>query len=399
MSAQAHGRIAFAGEALAVERAALPEAHGAEGLRLPRCVPEPGDAARGAFSARGDALREDIALHAGPVPGRAERMPVASLLEGWRRGTTLVAPALAAVLRAHVSGEVPAAPDGAQSWEVAPGVRMRPYLTPTLPPATHTNTFLLGPEGGELVLVEPAPPGEEAAEDLARWARQHGRPKALALTHHHRDHVGAADRLRELLGVPLWAHEGTAERLSGRVRVDRTFDDGATWTLEGDDPARGAGPQTIECLFTPGHAPGHLCFRDVASGVTLVGDMVAGVGTILVEPRDGHMGRYLASLRRLRGLPLTRLLPAHGGVLAAPGAVLERYVDHRLAREAKVRAALGEAAAAGETPANASELVPRAYADTPKMFWPLAAMALEAHLLKLAEDGEAVRQGRGWRPV
>ncbi|MEO0326188.1 MAG: MBL fold metallo-hydrolase, partial [Myxococcota bacterium] len=75
---------------------------------------------------------------------------------------------------------------------------------------------------------------------------------------------------------------------------------------------------------------------------------------------------------------------------------LARYVSHRLAREAKVRRALEAAQAAGATPATASALVPAAYADAPRAVWPLATLAVEAHLLKLEHEGAAVREGSRW---
>ena len=376
---------------LAVEEAVLPEAHGARGLRLPRLRVRTGELL-GTLPARGDVLRETLHLHAAEPEG-ARWVPFEPLVGAWRAGARVFTPALSAVLRATASGRDLGA---FGSWEVAPGVRLRPYGTPTLPPATHTNTFLLGPEGGELLLVEPAPPGAEALEDLVRWAGAHGRVVALALTHHHPDHVGAAEALRARLGVPLLAHEATAERLRGQVTVDRCLEDGEVLRLAGRDPARDRQVQEIEAIFTPGHAPGHLCFRDVDSGVALVGDMVAGVGTILVEPRDGDMTAYLASLARLHRRGLTRLLPAHGGVLADPRAVLQRFRDHRLAREAKVRSALAEASAAGATPSRADALVPSAYAEAPRAVWPLAALAVEAHLVKLERDGFARRETGGW---
>ena len=37
---------------------------------------------------------------------------------------------------------------------VAPTIEVLPVRTPTLPPATHTNTFMVGT--GQAVLIEPA---------------------------------------------------------------------------------------------------------------------------------------------------------------------------------------------------------------------------------------------------
>lgn len=53
--------------------------------------------------------------------------------------------------------------------------------------------------------------------------------------------------------------------------------------------------------------------------------------------------------------------------------------------------------ARGAAGAEVEGLVPAAYADTPKMLWPLAQMALEAHLIKLEREGRAQREGGRWR--
>jgi hypothetical protein len=72
--------------------------------------------------------------------------------------------------------------------------------------------------------------------------------------------------------------------------------------------------------------------------------------------------------------------------------VLAHYVEHRLAREAKVLAALRD----HEGPALPADLVPRAYDDAPPIVWPLAALSTEAHLLKLIAEGRARRDERGF---
>src|SRR5437762_3235465 len=88
-------------------------------------------------------------------------------------------------------------------------------------------------------------------------------------------------------------------------------------------------PTLPPATHTPGHAPGHLCFADAAARAIVAGDMVASVGTIIVEPEDGgDMTLYLASLRRLRAevdAGATRLLPAHGPPIVDGGARLDFY--------------------------------------------------------------------------
>jgi len=291
-----------------------------------------------------------------------------------------------AAIRKVAGFAVPPPPAG----EAAEGVRVRPLRTPTLPPAAHTACYVVGPAEGQggLVVVDPASPYPDEQLALDAWLDGEaaaGRPVVtIALTHHHGDHVGGAAHLAARLGVPIAAHAETARRLGAEVPVDRLLDDGDV--LE-------AGGVTARAVFTPGHAPGHLCFA--VGDALIAGDMVAGVGTILIDPGEGDMAVYLASLARMQALAPARLLPAHGPVILDAPAKLREYVAHRLMREAKVAAALASAGVA-----RASELVPLAYADTPPPLWPLAERSLLAHLGKLERDGRARRDPDGrWRPA
>ncbi|MFK7989073.1 MAG: MBL fold metallo-hydrolase, partial [Sandaracinaceae bacterium] len=312
----------------------------------------------------------------------------------WAAGGALITPALAHLIRTlRDVGPEPAAlraVHGAAGqeclrWEVAPFVQMMPVRTPTLPPATHTNAYLVGSR--QAVVVEPSTPYAEEQDRFVRWVEESRRegiePIAMVATHHHPDHVGGAAVLGERLGLPLWAHAETAARLP-KLHFERLLSDGDVVALDGPTP------MTLEILHTPGHAQGHICLREPSSGVMMVGDMVASIGTILVEPGDGDMAVYLEQLARLRDVGASMLLPAHGWPIRDPRALLSHYIAHRLAREEKVLGALGEA------PQSVAELVPTAYDDAPKAVWPLAALATEAHLLKLGQEGRAVRSDRGW---
>lgn len=272
--------------------------------------------------------------------------------------------------------------------EHVPGILVCPLRTPTLPPATHTSCYLVG--AGEVVVVDPASPHPEEQAALDRvvdeLAAQERRVVEVWLTHHHMDHVSGAAHLAARLGVPVAAHARTAALLHGRVRVARLLADGDTRDLAGDPPRR------LRAVHTPGHAPGHLCFLDEYTGALVAGDMVAGVGTILIEPREGHMGQYLGSLRRMKELAPSALLPAHGPVIADAGAKLDEYVRHRLWREERVVDALRHLGAA-----TLGQLVPAVYADVPPAVYPLAERSLLAHLVTLAEAGRARRDGERWR--
>src|SRR5215472_15385442 len=263
--------------------------------------------------------------------------------------------------------------------ELSRTVQLFAARTPTLPPATHTNSYALG--ASEVMLVEPATPYEDEQRAWIEWARalgSHGRkPVAIFATHYHIDHVGGLEVLARELGLPVWAHAETSKRV-GEELVTRRLSDGESITLGGEE--------RWQVLETPGHAWGHLCLWSETERAVVVGDMVAGVGTILIAPGDGDMRLYLEQLDRLARLPARLALPAHGEPIDEPNRLFRHYIDHRLMREGKVLTAVTEAKEAAP-----EDLVPRAYDDTPAHLWPFALLSLQAHLDKLESEGRVCR--------
>ncbi len=277
-------------------------------------------------------------------------------------------------------GEVP---DTLQA--VAPGIRVLALRTPTLPPAAHTNAYVVGPDQGPQLVIDPGSPYPDQQSVLARAISEEaaeGRPLGMVLlTHHHGDHAGGAAALAASFGVPIAAHANTARRLAGRIPITRELSDNEVLHDYG-----------VTCVYTPGHADGHLCFEH--GGASIVGDMVAGLGWILIDPVEGDMTDYLASLGKLLARSATRLMPAHGPVIEDGPAKLHEYIAHRTMREDRVAKALAEIGATAD--AALADLVPLAYADTPKPLWGLAERSLRAHLDKLVREGRAreVQPGR-----
>lgn len=330
---------------------------------------------------------------------------VSELFDGWERGDVLLLPPIRFVLRALHEAEragddeptlalrLRAVPEEGEPElrDVIAGIAVQPYRTPTLPPATHTNTVLLG--SGDFLIVDPATPydDERARFDalLDGLEREGRRPLAIVLTHHHPDHVGDAARLAEERGLPVWAHEETAALVD--VLVERTLEDGEVLELPGE-PRRRA-----RVLFTPGHAPGHICLLEEETGVLVAGDMVASHGSILINPPEGHMGTYLASMRRLLDERPRRVVPSHGPMLADGSARLAEHIAHRQRRQEQVLEAL-PTSAPGAAP---GDVVPSIYGgEVPEAAFPLAARSVLACAELLVEEGRAREEGgRFWRAL
>jgi glyoxylase-like metal-dependent hydrolase (beta-lactamase superfamily II) len=262
------------------------------------------------------------------------------------------------------------------------GVLLAALRTPTLPPAAHTNAWLVEADGG-LAVVDPGSPdpSEQAAlETLLDELAAEGRPaNQIWLTHAHPDHAGGVAALAARRGLPVLAHAGAADRMGTPISRSLREGDlaGGRWLV----------------LETPGHAPDHLAFLDERSGALLCGDMVSTLSTIVIDPSEGDMEEYERQLERLRALAPRTLYPGHGPPAPAATARLAGYRAHRREREGLVLAAL----VAGGT---IEEITRRAYADTPAALHPVAARSCLAVLEKLRAQGRAhLDRGARWRRV
>jgi glyoxylase-like metal-dependent hydrolase (beta-lactamase superfamily II) len=120
------------------------------------------------------------------------------------------------------------------------------------------------------------------------------------------------------------------------------------------------------------------------------GDHVMQGSTVVINPPDGDMRAYLASLELLLNEDIAIIAPGHGFLIGEPHAEVRRLVQHRLNREAKVRNAI---ARLGEP--TLEQMLPLVYDDVAARLHGWAARSLTAHLQKLVAEGAArARDGR-----
>ena len=229
-----------------------------------------------------------------------------------------------------------------------------------------TNTYLIGQD--EIAVIDPGP--DDAAHLDAVAAAGSGRIRWILCTHTHGDHSPGAAGLKERTGAEVLAFADRDGLVCDRHLVDGDIVEGTEFTLR--------------AVHTPGHASNHLCYRLEEEKTLFTGDHVMQLSTVVINPPDGDMAAYLASLRALCGEDLDWLAPGHGFLMAQPRAAFEKIIAHRLQREAKVLAAIRELASTDE-----AVLLSRVYDDVPERMHPMALRSLRAHLSKLRSEGRA----------
>jgi glyoxylase-like metal-dependent hydrolase (beta-lactamase superfamily II) len=251
-------------------------------------------------------------------------------------------------------------------------------------PGTTTD-LVGGGERNEWAAIDPGP--DDDAHVRAVAAAAPGPIRWIFATHTHVDHSPATSALQRATGAtvhgrlpahPQWQDPGFAPDVELRG--------GERFALHGDC--------TLRVLHTPGHASNHLCYLLEQERLLFTGDHLMQQSTVVINPPDGDMAAYLASLRALLDEDLEWLAPGHGFLMAQPRRVIEGVIAHRLRREAKVVDALRDLG-----PAPAGALLPRVYDDVPAHLHGVAMRSLRAHLLKLADDGVAAEAAPGWSLV
>lgn len=263
--------------------------------------------------------------------------------------------------------------------EVFPGIhRLKIPLPDRSLLLGYVNVYLVAGEDGYL-LVDTGWNSDEALRSLqsqmAGLGLSLGDITQVASTHSHYDHYGLGGRIREATGAPLMLHRLESRLFDNGLDPLAVIEDDLRWLqsngvpediivefrksslsfvefmklprpdiiLQGGETVS-TGRFSFEVVWTPGHAPGHICFYEPDKKILLSGDHILptitphiGINQNSVNP----LGDYLDSLGKVRRLDTSLVLPAHGDPF--PG--LERRVNeiahHHELRIAEVAAAMG----------------------------------------------------------
>ena len=251
-----------------------------------------------------------------------------------------------------------------------------------------TNSYLVGDPDTGFLVIDPGPADTEHLDRL--WRAAGGNIRFIVCTHSHPDHSPGAQPLQALCAQHghkppvLGLSSAPTARAASEFTPDRELQDGEQLVLQSNHTTH-----TLRVVHTPGHAANHLCLVLEEDGLLFSGDHVLNGSTTVVDPPDGNMNDYLASLDKLLNAceqdHIEFILPAHGYVLGNlwgqshdARACIEHLKAHRLKREAKILGVMQH-----HPEGSMEDWVKLAYDDVPPRLWPVAMRSMLAHVERI----------------
>ena len=113
--------------------------------------------------------------------------------------------------------------------------------------------------------------------------------KFILNTHHHYDHVGGDQKLKEKYDANVVGYKGDKERIPG---IDKLVNDQETWINKKFE---------AKVIHIPGHTLGHICFYFYKEGWVFTGDTLFSLGCGRIF--EGTYEQMFNSLMKLKELP------------------------------------------------------------------------------------------------
>jgi len=269
---------------------------------------------------------------------------------------------------------------------------IRRVIAPNPGPFTYTGTgvYIIG--HGDVAVIDPGPVDERHIKALDA-ALEGEQISHIFVTHHHLDHTPLSRHLADQHGCKTYgfgAPQILAETGDARLEAGDDLEFHPDIKITDNQLFSSPGSQsgwTLRALHTPGHTSNHVCYALEEENTLFCGDHLMAWATSVVIPPDGHMGDYIAQLKRIRDMGFDRLWPTHGPSIDDPQTFIQAYIDHRMDREASILDLLQT------EPRQIKDIIPLMYQDTDKRLYPAAALSVLAHMIHLVETDRVKCEG------
>jgi len=143
------------------------------------------------------------------------------------------------------------------------------------------NTFVVYDETKECIIIDPGCYTEKERTELRRFITSEGlKPVKLINTHCHIDHVLGNKFVSELWGLELYINKEDLPLLENAGNIGKMYGmedyEGSPYPKHflAQDDTLTFGESSFKILFTPGHAPGHICLYSKENNLVIAGDVL-----------------------------------------------------------------------------------------------------------------------------
>ncbi len=133
----------------------------------------------------------------------------------------------------------------------------------------------------------------------------------------------------------------------------------------------------------PGHDAGHLGLAPDSLDWFIVGDLIQGIGTVVIPSPEGDMATYFSTLEKVIALNPEVIIPSHGIPMRSTHRLIET-LKHRRKRESQILK-LSKSGKSKE------EILEQLYEGIDPRLQPLALQNIESHLVKLRKEEQLIK--------
>ncbi|WP_031525618.1 MBL fold metallo-hydrolase [Dyadobacter crusticola] len=165
------------------------------------------------------------------------------------------------------------------------------------------NTYVLYDETGESVIIDPGCYENSEVEELAGFIEANNlKPVHIINTHAHIDHVLGVAALKRKYNIPFSLHQ-LDEPLLKAVKTYASnygfhrFDEPELDNYLKEGEVFRFGSSSLEIVFVPGHAPGHIAFVSHEDRFVIGGDVLFRLSIGRTDLPGGNHATLLESIR------------------------------------------------------------------------------------------------------
>ena len=166
------------------------------------------------------------------------------------------------------------------------------------------NTFILWDETKECIIIDPGCYEKNEKEYLSNFIESNNlKPVKLINTHCHIDHILGNKFVSEKWKIDLYLNKKDLPLLEGAGDIAKMYgfenykgSPNPKYFLEEGDILE-FGESKLEILFTPGHAPGHICLYNKEDKFIVSGDVLFNGGIGRTDLPGGNYDTLINSIK------------------------------------------------------------------------------------------------------